>query len=746
MTQIIIFENVKDTTPRPVSIDELLGRMANDESMKRVLNGIRVYYDRYRAGDLVWEEYKKAYDPLKRQLPAVAWQAREFTDGRRHAETAVPSGLYMLDVDHMEQDPKEFYNAHICGHEKEWGVLYVSGTPSRVGLRCVGVLPQGMDIPQAQEWLAGKLGVRHDEACKDLSRLSFLVGMDQLYYIDKLALDKGEWQQPVAERPAPSVAAPPSAQPSSAEPKQYPTAYRGIPYVDILVKLNERWGGEPAEGGRNTREYELAKELAPITDRNVEWLQQIIPNYEQDPRKWQEALASGAKNGFKSPSERLKAVLAELSAPKGGDGSLEPLPKHLPRSLKIFLEYEHKDSWKVVSTAIFPALATLWGDSASGDATYRGDDNRLHRPILEHGVVSRTGDGKSYIERPCNLILASVKETDAVNRKRFDTWQKENRKRGENHGQVPYPENCLIRVLGTDATNAQLLRIWKGNYPCSSYLYAPEIEMFERFGDRKGRSYSIYHIMRLSFDDSEWTVERAGIQSESGVAHPRMNVSFAGTAGAIYQSFRQEVTTGTFPRVYLNTYDQHSDEVSLLPKSPDNYPADMAARVEPYLQRLRDVQGELACPQLLRFMAQLSQELEEKYAGNNTRKMYAKRSLAIVERMGIILWVMEDRQWSKAIENFMRWAILRDVELKMRLFPNAFDEDEQVTQRLRGHRPSQLSQLPDTFTADEFVQFYAARGKTEKQARAMLRKWKSRREIEQLEDGRWHRKCDNVTL
>lgn len=743
MKRILFFESIKDTTPKPVSTDELLDRMANDELVQRITNGIREQYDRYRAGKLAnWEDYKKAYDPLKRQLPAVAWQAREFTDGRRHAGTAVPSGLYMLDVDHMEQDPKEFYNAHIRGHEKEWGVVYASGTPSRVGLRCVGVLPQGMDIPQAQEWLAGKLGVRHDEACKDLSRLSFLVGMDQLYYIDKLALDKGEWQQPVAEQPAPSVAAPSSAQPSSAvAPKQYPTAYKDIPYATILAGLNGRWGGEPAEGSRNAREYDLAKHLAPITDRNVEWLRQIIPNYEQDEVKWLEALARGAKNGYVHPSADLKAVLAALSAPQGGDGGLEPLPRNLPRSLKIFLEYEHKDAREVVATAIFPALATLWGN-----ATYRGDDNRLHRPILEHGTVSRTGDGKSYIERPCNLILANVKATDAVNRARFDKWQKENRKRGENHGQVPYPEDCPIRNLGTDATNAQLLRIWKGNYPYSSYLYAPEIEMLERFGDRRGRSYTIYQLMKLSFDDSTWTVERAGIQSESGVAHPRMNVSFAGTAGAICQSFRQEVTTGTFPRVYINTYAQLPDEINLSATPPRNYPADMAAQVEPYLQRLCGVQGELACHQLLRFMARLRQELEEKYAGDKTRKMYARRTLIIIERMGIILWVMEGRQWSKAIENFMRWAILRDVELKTRLFPNAFDEDEQVTQRLRGHRPSQLSQLPDTFTADEFVQFYAARGKTEKQARAMLRKWKSRREIEQLEDGRWHRKCDNVTL
>ncbi len=258
----VVFKNVLTREPSYLSVDKLI-QMINSERVKRIMDSIRAKHKCYVEGELTWEEYKKAYSPFKRQLPAVAWHVKEFTDGQRHMETAVPSGLYILDIDHMAENPWDFYFTRMRERAQKLGILWIALTPSLEGLRTVGILPEGMDIAQAQAWLAKQLGVDYDASCKDLTRLSFLTSSEELLYIDKLALDKGEWQQPVAERPAPSVAAPPSAQPSSAGPKRYPTAYRGIPYADILVKLNERWGGEPAEGGRNTREYELAKELAP---------------------------------------------------------------------------------------------------------------------------------------------------------------------------------------------------------------------------------------------------------------------------------------------------------------------------------------------------------------------------------------------------------------------------------------------------------------------------------------------------
>ena len=51
---------------------------------------------------------------LKKQLPIITPHACRFTgDGKRKSANAVPSGLIMLDIDHVE-DPRSFYAEHIA--------------------------------------------------------------------------------------------------------------------------------------------------------------------------------------------------------------------------------------------------------------------------------------------------------------------------------------------------------------------------------------------------------------------------------------------------------------------------------------------------------------------------------------------------------------------------------------------------------------------------------------------------------
>ena len=50
---------------------------------------------------------------LKKQLPIITPHACRFTgDGTRKSANAVPSGLVMLDIDHVE-DPRDFFSTHI---------------------------------------------------------------------------------------------------------------------------------------------------------------------------------------------------------------------------------------------------------------------------------------------------------------------------------------------------------------------------------------------------------------------------------------------------------------------------------------------------------------------------------------------------------------------------------------------------------------------------------------------------------
>ena len=71
---------------------------------------------------------------LKKKLPVVTWQA--LFEGRRVSKEAQPSGLFMLDIDHVEK-PFELYSKKIAGRIKELGIVFVGMTASTHGLRLV---------------------------------------------------------------------------------------------------------------------------------------------------------------------------------------------------------------------------------------------------------------------------------------------------------------------------------------------------------------------------------------------------------------------------------------------------------------------------------------------------------------------------------------------------------------------------------------------------------------------------------
>ena len=136
----------------------------------------------YRAGDA----------KAKAQLPAFLFQAT-FEGGRRGDVFAIPSGLYLLDFDHLQDPPAlawEKMQANARG--EELGVKLVHVTPSGQGLRVVATMLAGHDelqtIAMWQEWLHGKLDPEQqfekDPCVKDFSRLSFVVPLSEFLYLD----------------------------------------------------------------------------------------------------------------------------------------------------------------------------------------------------------------------------------------------------------------------------------------------------------------------------------------------------------------------------------------------------------------------------------------------------------------------------------------------------------------------------------------------------------------------------------
>ena len=146
-------------------------------------------HEQMLRGAMSREDFETKKSELKRRLPAFCFHAH-FKNGRRLNNEAVPSGLSILDIDHIPS-PEVFFNEKVKDRTKELGIVLAHKTPSGEGLRLVFVIPQGIGLVEGQQWLAQQIGLSEfDEACKDLARCSFAVPEEYVLFLDEEELFK----------------------------------------------------------------------------------------------------------------------------------------------------------------------------------------------------------------------------------------------------------------------------------------------------------------------------------------------------------------------------------------------------------------------------------------------------------------------------------------------------------------------------------------------------------------------------
>ena len=127
---------------------------------------------------------------LKRNLFAFCWHAT-FKNNKRNSFSAIPSGLAMIDVDHVDEPVKLFESVREAAIEI--GLVAAHVTPSTKGLRMVFAMPEGVSIEAMQRWVTDKLQLQGVDGCtKDLARLSFVVPRGYWLYVDYEALFGGK--------------------------------------------------------------------------------------------------------------------------------------------------------------------------------------------------------------------------------------------------------------------------------------------------------------------------------------------------------------------------------------------------------------------------------------------------------------------------------------------------------------------------------------------------------------------------
>ena len=87
--------------------------------------------------------------------------------------------------------------------------------------------------------------------------------------------------------------------------------FRGVPYREIIAEWWRRNGGEPQEGERNVKLYQLAVNLRAICDNSPQLLLQVMPRMGLDEQEMQNIVESACKETPKGISRMMKSIVAK---------------------------------------------------------------------------------------------------------------------------------------------------------------------------------------------------------------------------------------------------------------------------------------------------------------------------------------------------------------------------------------------------------------------------------------------------
>lgn len=655
-----------------------------------------------RVRDLC-EEIAREKDPdirgsLKKQLPIITWQA--FFEGKRIAKEAVPSGLFMLDIDHIEGNPYDLYKTKIAGRTKELGIMVVHKTPSTHGLRVVAKCrPEFSTIAANQEMLAHALGIeKYDEVCKDFARSSYVVAEPYIYFIDGRVFTEEPMPGTVyagglnpvqinadMEDCLDNLHVGPDADELKEAKKSRdidqreglfggPLAYKGIPYERIVKDWLQHTGGEPTEGERNTRLYQLALRLRYITDFNEATMLRVMPRYGLPESEVRELVrhsltTTRASKLPKDLEETLERIDKEIKL--GADAEVaidedeiitatDKLPK-LPPIFNEWCEVAPDDFKKAVVLCQLPILGTL---ASRLRAEYL--DGRMQSPSFHVSLEAPQASGKSFLTRLIDYELAQLKEADEAARGEERDYQEKMGKlrmlnvkvKKSEAGEIPEKPHAIVRYVPATMSITKLLMRMADAQGLHLFAFAPEIDTVLKAFKRGFSSFS--DALRISFDNDEYGQDYASDQSYSGMVRLYYNCLFSGTPKAMCR-FYPDVEDGLVSRVLFCTLpDQFGKPMPIW----GNFTQQQKRAVDVSLVKLNEVslQGSDVQPEHVMKMGWLNKTLEKWIVSqqtealrqeDRTRDIFCRRAAVVGFRAGMLAWFLWGESKSPTIRKYV---------------------------------------------------------------------------------------------
>ena len=493
---------------------------------------------------------------LKQGLPLLMFLAN-YTDGRRHAKSAVPTNMAYLDLDELNgEDPREAWKRlvqKLVSMELEHLIVLVHVSCSGKGLRIVYIIPSQFDhlspterIDQSKQWLAAQLGVIDDSKTRDLARGSFAVPRSYVLY----GPDKRLFEESVSESVKQEIIAADyrtnrtlisGTDPETTSGKTFPNDYHGIPFSVIIKKyweVNNR-GFEPTQGDRDTLTYQLACDLRHICGRNFEWLDQVIPCYDGFPLEEKRAkIKSALASEFNGFPQRLRNTLNALEISQKGLSPLceievfescnllQKLPK-MPQGIKDSIDAVGPQLAMPVVTAICPCIGTL----ATGvTLDVHGQKKGLN---LISYIAGDFASGKGGIDPVVETWMSEVAALDKMYQMQEDEWRAKKRA-AKNKKEQPEEPKLPVRCLTLNNTVANLAERLANTEGKHAFSFTPEADTVAQKWKSAMSDFSV--MLRQSYDGTKYEREaRSADAVNVHIDHLLWNVVMCGTPDALYR-------------------------------------------------------------------------------------------------------------------------------------------------------------------------------------------------------------------
>ena len=783
-------------------------------------------HEQLLRGEMSREDFETKKSELKRRLPAFCFHAH-FKSGRRLNAEAIASGLSILDIDHIgrhsevglspalpveegEEQPKEQPKEQskelskesvtlmetLKGHLftctpitdektlatlKRLGIVLIHKTPSGEGLRLVFIIPQGMGLVEAQQWLAKQIGLEaFDEACKDLARCSFAVPEEYVLFLDEERLFK-QPQQPHPQPLSNSLTPVPLSKGEGSDMLQDTTASTNNAAAktpsehSTPLSLGEGKGGEaPGQGGeavgvRLLFVFDLCREQAGLKDVDINArgsrhnsllailsvgaarllseaeamavVARRMPEFfrEADCRQLIHDFYAKYHDDSKIMSATVQRInaraeqLAQLSKEKKDKDEEEPeepadtTPANpsdgetaippIP-GLKQSLTGVPEQMRMPALCALLP-MAAAYAD----DVTFRYCDGREQRLGLMSIVVGEQASGKSVCKDIIDLWRQPMDEDDEQGRRKEDEWKKKRKNRRANEKLDPEPE-VLIRDVPITISCSTLLKRLKNAQGHTLYSFCSELDTLRKTNGA-GSWSSKYDIYRLAFDHDEWGQDYNSDQAESGMVSVGYNWTILGTYGALGKCFKGEnIENGLSSRVIVS--EMPDSAFAPMPTFQDRKDRDAQAILDA-VGTLRAKHGFVDTPRLRKAIAQWVEDKRQQAMERIDRVMdtYRRRAAVIGMRCGVVACLLSGEKETKHVIDFALMMAEYVLQEQCRLFGDVlrkqYAADADDTRRNSKNR-AVFDRLADTFTSHDILALKT--DISESTARTIICRWK----------------------